>query len=281
MKAAEIRESLPVLLREQGLSTPAVVVAHSGRPVAAADIGGHGAVQAGLPRPARSRVHARDHVSEVRAYDRHRHHRHDGTASQLLRDARQLQLRRLLQERGVRVGVRVLDRGARARSGPPVVLDLRGRRRGRGDLARRGRRAGRSHRAHGRQGQLLVGRAHRPVRPVLGALLRPGSGSGLRLSGLRAGLRLRPVPRVLEPRVHAVRPRRGRHAHAASEAEHRHRHGPRARRGHHAGRALELRDRHPAAASSHSPRRSPESTYGTDREDATRRCASSPTTRVP
>ena len=90
------------------------------------------------------RVHARDDGAEVRAHHRHRHHRHHRPPSQLLRDARQLQLRRLLQVRGVRVGVGVLDRGARARSRAHLGLDLRGRRRGRGDLGRRGRRSRRS-----------------------------------------------------------------------------------------------------------------------------------------
>ena len=65
------------------------------------------------------------------------------------------------------------------------ITDLRGRRRGRGDLGRRGRLPARAHRAHGRQGQLLVGRSHRAVRTVLGALLRPGPGAGLRQPGLR------------------------------------------------------------------------------------------------
>ena len=62
-----------------------------------------------------------------------------GRHHSLLRDARQLQLRRLLQVRGVRLGVGVLGRRARARSRPHLDLDLRGRRRGRGDLGQRGR----------------------------------------------------------------------------------------------------------------------------------------------
>ena len=51
-------------------------------------------------------------------------------------------------------------------------------------------------------------------------------------------LRLRPLPRVLEPRLHGVRPRRRGRADAAAEAEHRHRQRPRARRGAAAGRRL-------------------------------------------
>ena len=61
---------------------------------------------------------------------------------------------------------------------------------------------------------------------------------------VRAELRaLRALPRVLEPRLHGVRPRRRRHADAAAAAEHRHRPRPRARRDAAAGRRLDLRHR--------------------------------------
>ena len=53
---------------------------------------------------------------------------------------------------------------------------------------------------------------------------------------LRAGLRVRALPRVLEPRLHGVRAARGRHGDAAAEAERRHGHGPRAGRDDPAGR---------------------------------------------
>ena len=82
-----------------------------------------------------------------------------------------------------------------------------------------------------------------PVRPVLRAVLRPRRRARLRPARLRARLLVRPVPRVLEPRLHAVRPRRRRAAHAAAEAEHRHRGGPRARRSAAAGRPLRVRGR--------------------------------------
>ena len=64
----------------------------------------------------------------------------------------------------------------------------------------------------------------------------------LRRAGLRAGLRsLRAVPRVLEPRLHGVRPRCRGQADAAAEPERRH--GPRARAWRHAaaGGRLDLR----------------------------------------
>ena len=95
-------------------------------------------------------------------------------------------------------------------------------------------------------GQLLVDGRARPVRAVLGDLLRPRPGAR---PGRRPGGRRGPLPRGLEPRVHAVRagagvgqggladPRR-----AAGE-EHRHRHGRRADGVPAAGRGQPLRDR--------------------------------------
>ena len=94
-----------------------------------------------------------------------------------------------------------------------------------------------------RRGQLLEGRSDRAVRALLGALLRPRRPARLRRRGLPARLRLRPLPRVLEPRVHGVRPRRRRLADAAAGAEHRHGQRSRARRDAPAGRRQHLRDR--------------------------------------
>src|SRR2546427_490020 len=67
----------------------------------------------------------------------------------------------------------------------------------------------------------------------------------------RPRVRMRPLARDLEPRVHAVQPRRERDDDAAAAPVHRHRHGTRAYGGRRAGQALELRDRslratHPA-----------------------------------
>ena len=74
--------------------------------------------------------------AEVRAgrrqAQRPRRHRPLAAPPQLLRDARQLQLRRLLQGRGHPVGVGVRHRGARARRRPPLGHRPRDRRRGRG-----------------------------------------------------------------------------------------------------------------------------------------------------
>ena len=90
--------------------------------------------------------------------------------------------------------------------------------------------------------QLLGDGRHGPVRPVQRDLLRPRPERRGRPAGL-ARQRRRSLRRDLEPRVHAVRARRRRHADAAAEAVRRHRHGPRAPRGRDAGRALELRHR--------------------------------------
>ncbi len=101
---------------------------------------------------------------------------------------------------------------------------------------------------HGRQ--LLVDGHPRPVRPVLGDLLRPRA--RVRPRG-RSRRQRGPLPRGLEPRVHAERTRRGhqqgglRDPRAVAPQEHRHRHGCGADRARPAGSAQRLRDR-PAAA---------------------------------
>ena len=109
--------------------------------------------------------------------------------------------------------------------------------------------AARAHPAPRRARQLL-GHGHpRPRRAVLGDLLRPRSRA--RARG-RPGGRRGPLPRDLEPRLHAGHPRRGEpevrsrpHRRAPAE-EHRHRARRRARRVPAPGRGERLRDR-PAA----------------------------------
>ena len=56
------------------------------------------------------------------------------------------------------------------------------------------------------RGQLLAGRPDRPLRPLLGALPRPRRGFRRRRRASRR--RHRPLPRVLEPRLHDLRPGR-------------------------------------------------------------------------
>ena len=116
-----------------------------------------------------------------------------------------------------------------------------------------------------------------PVRPVLGALLRPRA--RLRHRDRPPRRRQRALPRVLEPRLHAVRPgARGRPDPAAGQ-EHRHRPRTRADGGHPAGHRLGVRDRQLQAADR--ARRAAQRPHATTRTTTpTARCASSPTTRA-
>ena len=141
-------------------------------------------------------------------------------------------------------------RGRRARLRPRHDLGdgLPGRRRGRRRLAPHRRAAEGAHPAPGQEGQLLAHRRPRPGRPVLGDLHRPRPRvRPRRRPGGRP--RRRPVPGDLEPRLHAVRDRRGAEQggvprpRRAAEEEHRHRHGPGARRLPAAGRRQHVRDR--------------------------------------
>ena len=78
------------------------------------------------------------------------------------------------------------------------------------------------------------------------------------------GRRHRALPRVLEPRLHAVRAGRRRLAHAAAEPEHRHRHGARPDGGDPPGRGVGLRDRPAPAAGGARARSCRAARYGQD-----------------
>ena len=119
------------------------------------------------------------------------------------------------------MGVGVRHRGAGHRPRASVDHLPRERRRGRGHLGRRGRRAARAHPA-ARQGQLLGDGRDRPVRPLQRDLLRPRPRARPRGRPRERGRR-RPLRRDLEPGVHAVLPRRGRLAHRPADAQRRHR----------------------------------------------------------
>ena len=121
--------------------------------------------------------------AEMLPHDRHRGGRQHRAPPHLLRDARQLELRRLLQGGVDRLGLGAVHRGLR--HGPRADLgDRVRRRRGAGAGARRrGDRAvegaghaGGADRAARPRRQLLAGRAVRPLRPLLGAV--PGSRRG-------------------------------------------------------------------------------------------------------
>ena len=131
-------------------------------------------------RPRAAAGPAADLVPEVLPHARHRRGRHHQAPPDLLRDARQLLVRRLLQAGRGRDGVGVLARAARLRPGADLDHGLRGRRRARPRPRRGGdrgvavgRRAARADRAAAALGELLAGGRDRAVRPVLGALLRP------------------------------------------------------------------------------------------------------------
>ena len=143
---------------------------------------------------------------EVRApgrqAQRHRRDRPHPPPPHLLRDARQLELRRVLPARGHQVGLGA-GAGGRVRRRPHLAHRPPHRRRRRGDLARGDRDPDGADPAP-RQGQLLGDGGDRPLRSVLGdpLRLRPRVGRG----GRPRPRRRRPLHRVLEPRVHARLP---------------------------------------------------------------------------
>ena len=223
-------------------------------------------------------------VPEVLPDGRHRQHRLDLPAPHVLRDARQLLGRRLLQAgcRGVRLGA--LDRGLRIRTREDLGDGLRGRRRARprpgrgGDRGLAGhRRPARADRPAAAQRELLAGGPDRPVRALLRALPRPRA--RVRQGGRPAGRRERALPGVLEPRVHAVRPEPGQHAHPAAGEQHRH--GARAQPpgGDHAGHDVGVRDR-PDPPARRPQRGAQRQALRRDLRGRTARCGSSPTTRA-
>jgi hypothetical protein len=169
----------------------------------------HGAVQAVLPGPAaRRRTRARRACRSACAPSTSTRSARP-PARTVLPDVRQLLLRRLLQGRAIQLAWELLTTPSRTggyglRPGPAVGDGLPRRRRGRDIWAADRRRPAGAHPAprHGRQ--LLVDGRPRPVRAVLGDLLRPRP--ELRRRG-RPGRRRGPLPRDLEPRLHAVRAR--------------------------------------------------------------------------
>ena len=201
------------------------------RPDAAVHQRRHGAVQGRVPRQGAARLPARRFQPALRA--RRGQAQRSGERGlhrappHLLRDARQLLLRRLLQARShpFRLGLPHLH--ARPGSAAPVVHGLPRRRRGRRHLAERHRHQPAALLAPGRGIEFLGDGRHRPLRTVQRDLLRPRRGSARRPAGL-GGRGGRPLRRDLEPRLHAVRARRRRQHAAAAASLGGHRHGARA-----------------------------------------------------
>ena len=229
----------------------AVGVAAARRPEPAVRQRRHGAVQALLPRPGDAAVRPRGQRAEVRAHPRHRGRRQDHPARHVLRDVRQLLLRRLLQGRRHRARLgpgHPADRRRRLRAARGQALPQRLRRRRRG-----GRALEEGHRA-----------ARRPDRPArarrrtTGRWACPGRAARARRSSSTAARRTAPTA-TSAPRTatwssgtsSSCRTSSARSAAKedfdivglAAEEEHRHRHGPRAGRVPAPGQGEHVRDR--------------------------------------
>ena len=247
MKAQEIRRTYLEFFERAGPQDRPLGLARAllARPLGPAHDRRDAALQALLPRSREAAGAAPRRRPEMLPHHRHRGGRQHRPPPHLLRDARQLELRGLLQGGVDPLGLGALDPGLRDGPGADLGHGLRRRRGARArprrggdrDLARR-RRARRAHRPPWPRGQLLAGRADRALRPVLGALPRPRP--GVRRRRRAPGRRHRPLPRVLEPRLHELRPRQGRQPDPAADAQHRHRHGAGPDGGDPPGRALGL-----------------------------------------
>ena len=254
MDTAEIRRRF-VAHFESRAATPAVpsALAAARRPEPAVRQRRHGAVQALLPRPGDAAVRPRGQRAEVRAHPRHRGRRQDHPARHVLRDVRQLLLRRLLQ--GGRHRAR-LGPGHQAAAPTAAAASRRaGSTRASTTTTPRRSSSGRRSPACPTSGSCGSARRRTTGRwacPARAARARRSSTTAARTygapSGGHAGSR-GPLPRVLEPRLHAGRAAarcaqgRLRHRRPAAEAEHRHRHGPRAGRVPAAGQGQHVRDR--------------------------------------
>ena len=125
--------------RSGGTPRPVLVADPAARVGAPAHERRHEPVHPVLPRAGRAAVPARRHRPEVLPHQRHRERGPRRAAPHVLRDARQLLVRRLLQGRVDRVGARAGHRGLRRRARPAVGHRLRRRRRGGRGLGRRRR----------------------------------------------------------------------------------------------------------------------------------------------
>ena len=121
--------ALPRVLRRPRAPAPAERLARAGagRHLDADDGRGDAAAEALLRRARAPAGAAPDQLPEGLPHRRRRHRRHDRTPPHLLRDARQLLDRRLLQARRGRVRVGALPRGLRLPAGAHLDHRLRGR----------------------------------------------------------------------------------------------------------------------------------------------------------
>ena len=168
-----------------------------------------------------------------------------------VRDARQLELRRLFQERSHRLGLGTAHRSLQAPQGPALRHGLRGLRPGRPRRRQRSPRLlapvspGRPH-PDGQQARQLLGNGrHRSLRPLQRDPHRPARRRGARRHPGGTDGQPGPSPghRNLEPGVHAVQPQGQRIAGAPARKARRHRHGPGAPLHGHPGQEEQLRHR--------------------------------------
>ena len=219
--------AVPPVLRGARPPGPAVRLARpaGGGQIAPLHRRGDEPVQERVHGPRQARPQARRHQPEMPPHRRPRQRRPHRLPSHVLRDARQFLLRRLLQARGDPLGVGVHDAGDEAPARAAARQRLRGGRRGVRHLGEGSRPRPEDHLPLRPARQLLAGgraeaRPERPLRPVLGDLLRLRRGRRLPQARLPALVQLRPVLRGLEPRLPAVRPQGRRRARPAADAEH-------------------------------------------------------------
>ena len=112
--ADHLRDAFTRFFVERGPHGRALGQPHPARPLGPVHHRRDGAVQAVLPGRRGAAVDAGHLGPEVLPHRRHRHRRHHAAPLHLLRDAGQLQLRRLLQGRGHPVRLGAGHRGARA-----------------------------------------------------------------------------------------------------------------------------------------------------------------------
>ena len=138
----------------------------------------HGALQAHLPRRGDPGLQPRDDLAEMHARlgqaQRPRECRSHAAPSHLLRDARQLLLRRLFQGAGDRICLVAPDRARGLQPGPAGGVGLPGRRRGLRYLARPDRITGIEDLSPRREGEFLVDGRYGSLRSVLRDPLRLG-----------------------------------------------------------------------------------------------------------